>query len=162
MFHYWSLTLKYELTLLNFVQWYVSSARQQSFCNGRIWEGEVCPFSKFALDHAHEQNNRTVKGDGGVIGLTQNSPALLCWMVSGPEVARVIHEFQDSQELLKGANKTPTMRHHQQVRSKQIKLSTQVNVLWVKWVILLLRLAAAFWHYTQETWLMNWYQLWKA
>ena len=51
------------------------------------------PFSKIALNHAHEQNNRTVKGDGGLIGLTQKSPALLRWMVLGPEVAWVIHEF---------------------------------------------------------------------
>ena len=43
-----------------------------------------------AIDQAHEQNNATVKGDGGAIGLTENPTALCCWMVSGPEMARLI------------------------------------------------------------------------
>ncbi|KAJ8866668.1 hypothetical protein PR048_032529 [Dryococelus australis] len=33
-------------------------------------------FSTIALDHAHEQLNDRIKGDGGSIGLTQNSTAL--------------------------------------------------------------------------------------
>ena len=51
-------------------------------------------FSAIAIDHAHEQNNKWVKGDGGVIGLTENSSELLRWTVSGPEIARIINEFQ--------------------------------------------------------------------
>ena len=47
-------------------------------------------FSAMALDQAHEQNNATVKGDGGAVGLTENPSALRRWMVAGPEVARVI------------------------------------------------------------------------
>ena len=43
-------------------------------------------FSGILLDHAHEQNNKLVKVDGGA-GLAQNSSQLLGWMVSGPEVA---------------------------------------------------------------------------
>ena len=35
-------------------------------------------FSSIAIAHAHEQNNKCVKGDGGVIGLTENSAELLC------------------------------------------------------------------------------------
>jgi hypothetical protein len=49
-------------------------------------------FSAIALDHAHEQNNASVKGDGGAVGLTENPTALRRWMVSGPEMARVIGE----------------------------------------------------------------------
>ena len=29
-------------------------------------------FSAIAIDHAHEQANASVKGDGGAIGLTEN------------------------------------------------------------------------------------------
>ena len=36
-------------------------------------------FSAIAIDHAHEKNNKWVKGDGGVIGLTENSSELLRW-----------------------------------------------------------------------------------
>ena len=53
-------------------------------------------FSSIVLDHAHEQNNSIVKGDGGAIGLTENSSQLMRWMVAGPEMARVIGEFEDS------------------------------------------------------------------
>lgn len=41
-------------------------------------------FSAIAIDQAHEQNNTTVKGDGGAVGVSENSKALLRWMVSGP------------------------------------------------------------------------------
>ena len=33
-------------------------------------------FSAIAVDHAHEQNNALVKGDGGAVGLTENPSAL--------------------------------------------------------------------------------------
>ena len=32
-----------------------------------------CNFSSIPIDHAHEQNNKCVKGDGGAIGLTENT-----------------------------------------------------------------------------------------
>lgn len=55
-------------------------------------------FSAMALDQAHEQLNRFVKGDGGAVGLTENPAALLRWMVSGPEMARIISEFESCSE----------------------------------------------------------------
>ncbi len=58
-------------------------------------------FSAISIDQAHEQNNAIVKGDGGAIGLTENSTALHRWMVSGPEMARLIGEFQTSDEKKK-------------------------------------------------------------
>ena len=42
-------------------------------------------FSGIAIDHAHEQNNTSVKGDGGGVGLTENPAALRRWMVTGPD-----------------------------------------------------------------------------
>ena len=53
-------------------------------------------FSANAIDHAHEQNNASVKGDGGAVGLTENPSALRRWMVSGPKMARLIGEFESS------------------------------------------------------------------
>ena len=41
-------------------------------------------FSAIAIDHAHEQNNALIKGDGGAVGLTDNPRALRHWMVAGP------------------------------------------------------------------------------
>lgn len=47
-------------------------------------------FSNLPSDHAHEQNNKIVNGDGGAIELTENSAELTHRMIFGPEVARVI------------------------------------------------------------------------
>ena len=47
-------------------------------------------FSAIAIDQAHEQNNASVKDDGGAVGLTKNPSALRRWMVSVPAVQRFI------------------------------------------------------------------------
>ena len=77
-----------------------------------------------AIDHAHEQNNKLVKGDGGAIGLTDNSAQLLRWMVSGPEVARVIQEFETSVE---SGDKQTGHSHHEQMPATQEKFQKQVQ-----------------------------------
>ena len=76
-------------------------------------------FSAMAIDQAQEQNNASVKGDGGAVGLTENPAALQCWMVSGPEMARVIGEFESVTEERK---KTDT-RHHEQSKHAQMALA---------------------------------------
>ena len=53
-------------------------------------------FSSIPLDQAHEQNNELIKGDCGGIGITETPGALLRWMVAGPELARVVKEFEST------------------------------------------------------------------
>jgi len=48
----------------------------------------------------HEQNNATLKGDGGTVGLTQNPEAFRRWSVAGHEMARLIAEFEFSMEAM--------------------------------------------------------------
>ena len=72
------------------------------------------PFSDIPVDQAHEQNNAAIKGDGGAVGLTDNPSALRRWMVAGPEVARLIEEFQDSKQ-----DRPQTTKHHDQLSSVQ-------------------------------------------
>ena len=82
-----------------------------------------------SLDHAHEQNNKLVKGDGGA-GLTENSSPLLRWMVSGPEVARLVNKFECSLEVTKGdQGKKPDRRHHEQKKGVQKAFKKQVKLL---------------------------------
>ena len=52
-------------------------------------------FSAIPIDQAHEQNNACVKGDGEAVGLTDDPSALRRWMVAGPEIARMIDEFEN-------------------------------------------------------------------
>ena len=59
-------------------------------------------FSKMSIDQAHEQLNAVAKGDGGVIGLTENEDFSRRWTVSFPEVCRILSEFE-CQKRRKGA-----------------------------------------------------------
>ena len=53
-------------------------------------------FSTMAMDQAHEQMNDLIKGDGGVIGITANPSALIKWITAGPEISRIVDEFENS------------------------------------------------------------------
>ena len=68
-------------------------------------------FSAIALDQAHEQENASIKGDGGAIGLTENPAALRRWMVAGPAIARIIAEFENESF----SNKSEV--HHEQTKA---------------------------------------------
>ena len=72
-------------------------------------------FSLIALDHNHEQENEIIKGDGGAVGLTENPTALKRLMVDGPEIARVVKEFESTFAVTKPCDK----RHHEQIPSVQ-------------------------------------------
>ena len=72
------------------------------------------PFSTIAIDHAHKQHNKIVKGDGGAVGLLQNPRALLRWMVAGPELARAIEEFEiNCLNHCSGNIDTSNLKHHE-------------------------------------------------
>ena len=66
-----------------------------------------------------------MKGDGGAVGLTENPAALRRWMVSGPEMARVVGEFEASTEKRK---KTDTL-HHEQAKHAQMAFARDVKAL---------------------------------
>ena len=83
-------------------------------------------FSAIATDQAHEQNNAHIKGDGGAVGLTDNPSTLRCWMVAGPEVARVIEEFDDQQHHCRG---DVDVCHHDQTPSIQTAFAKDVRSL---------------------------------
>ena len=53
-------------------------------------------FSSISIDQAHKQNNADIRGDGGAVGLTDSPSAPMRWMVAGPEVARLIGDFEDA------------------------------------------------------------------
>ena len=89
-------------------------------------------FSSLPIDQAHEQNNKIVKGDGGAIGLTESSTQLLLMMVSGPEMSRIIDDFELSQELVTNIAKQEEqedLRHHEQMKGVQNTFQNQVNAV---------------------------------
>ena len=56
----------------------------------------VVQFLCMALDQSHEQSNKCIKGDGGVMGLTEDPAALRIWMLARPEISQVVAEFEES------------------------------------------------------------------
>ena len=84
----------------------------QEFTNGSfVVHKTEKVFSSIALDHAHEQVNAQVKGEGGAVGLTENPAALRRWMIAGPEVVRIIQEFEETSAKEVSEEKR---RHHEQ------------------------------------------------
>ena len=83
-------------------------------------------FSAIAICQAHEQNNGMVKGDGGAVGLTENPSALRRWMISGPETARLVSEFEASMTTeveVQGAD------HHEVQRSSEVSFFKDMKSL---------------------------------
>lgn len=89
------------------------------FLQGKfVYQKSARPFSKMALDQAHEQNNAVIKGDGGAVGLTESPAALRRWMISGPEVSQVIQEFEEALCINKRGRQSDR-KHHEQTKSFQ-------------------------------------------
>ena len=95
------MTLKWPASFAVAILWYTKSCRE---------------FSALAIDQAHEQANALIKGDGGAIGVTEDSSALRRWMVAGPEVSHLVAEY----EVLSGAkDATRSTAHHERTISAQ-------------------------------------------
>lgn len=73
-----------------------------------------------------------MKGDGGAIGLTENSAELLRWMVSGPELSRMINEFETSQNFVSVAENNSDKKHHQDSPAVQLKFIKDVRSVCVE------------------------------
>ena len=82
-------------------------------------------FSAMPVDQCHEQNNKLIKTAGGFVGLTDNPTGLKRWMVAGPEVSRVLQEFES--EALPQSESEEDLSHHQEGHSMQLSFQKQVN-----------------------------------
>ena len=83
-------------------------------------------FSAISIDQAHEQNNALVKDEGGAIGLTENPAAFLRWMVAGPEIVRVITEFENHERRSQVQSEK---QHHEQTKEMQTSFKKDVSAL---------------------------------
>ena len=64
-------------------------------------------FSRIAADQNHEQMNAKIKEVSRAIGLTENETALHRWLICGPEISRLLDEFESINE---GVNRV--RKHH--------------------------------------------------
>lgn len=84
-------------------------------------------FSSIPIDQAHEQNNASVKGSGGAVGLTESPVAFRRWMVAGPETARLLEEFESQLKGDPGVEEKN--EHHEQGLSTQKAFQSHVKNL---------------------------------
>ena len=85
-------------------------------------------FSGTSIDQAHEQNNKRVKGQGGIIGLTSNESALNRWIVSRPEIAEMIKQFRDSVDTDEEGSSDESA-HHKEGHTFQSQFKSDVEKL---------------------------------
>ena len=65
-----------------------------------------------------DQVHAVVKSDGGAIGLTEDPSALKRWMVTGPELRRLLNEFEIASSL---SQITPAdNKHHEDFNFKSL------------------------------------------
>ena len=63
-------------------------------------------FSSLPIDQA----NKRVKGVGGVIGITENPTMLDRWILTGPEISRLVEQFTEANDEKDGEE----LRHHEE------------------------------------------------
>ena len=83
-------------------------------------------FSAMAIDQCHEQMNEVIKGTGGAVELTENPQALERWMIGGPEICRLVNEFETNFE---NSISQISKRHHEQNHAFQNTFSNDVSSL---------------------------------
>ena len=83
-------------------------------------------FSAIPFDQAREQENKIVKGAGGAVGLTENPTAFRRWMLSGPEMARLLKEFEEEYLGEDDKEDLTNLQHHEQGHSTQKKFQQHV------------------------------------
>ena len=71
-------------------------------------------FSTMPFDPGHEQENKIVKGSNGVIGLTVNPDAVRRWMLSEPEMARLLKQFEEEYIPDEETGMHEYCQHHEQ------------------------------------------------
>jgi len=74
----------------------------------------------------HEQNNKTIKGDGGAVDIFGSETTLVKWMVTGSEIARMMHELKQTAAVIQNAD-SPKHIHHEHTGMFQSCYSCHVS-----------------------------------
>ena len=80
-------------------------------------------FSGMAFDHGHEQNNAVIKGDGGVVGLTEDEDALRRWGIAMPEVIDLLDQYKTESTKVTASN------HPERTMNDQVEFVKKVRNL---------------------------------
>ena len=84
-------------------------------------------FSSMALDQRHEQLNKDIKGDGGMVGLTEDAEKFRHWTICSPEIAKAVAESEEGTVLQEKQH--GRFHHHEDSNSFQIRFAKNVHDL---------------------------------
>ena len=99
------------------------------FMNGKfVTQKSNKPFSSLSDDHIYEQCNRNVKEDGGVVGILTNPTSLVRWMVAGPEISRMVKEYEDLVGIVALYGDTQ-YSHHEDTKAFEKRFQNDVRSL---------------------------------
>ena len=91
----------------------------KEFLNGNFVVSRTSKyFSAMGLDQRQEQHNKDVKGEGGALDLTEDEDNLWRWIDCGPEISKVVKDFEE-QTILHERNAAYNFRHHEETPSFQ-------------------------------------------
>ena len=80
-----------------------------------------------ALYQRHEQLNKDIKGDGGMVRVTKDEEIFRHWTIYSPEIARAVVEFEE--ETVLQQRQHGSFHHHEDSNSFQIRFAKHVNDL---------------------------------
>ena len=83
------------------------------------------PFCAIGVDHAMEQENKSMKIAGGITGLTLNQTALDRFVLTAPQISQIVGEFFENNCIGRTVNK----KHHQLIGSTNQRITKNVETL---------------------------------
>jgi len=94
-------------------------------CGHWVIQKIIRRFSAMPIDQTLEQNNEVVKSTGGAVGLIENPSTFRKWMISAPEQARILKEFEGEYFY----SDSESDAHHEEGFSAQKNFKEQTNSL---------------------------------
>lgn len=91
--------------------------------NFRVTKG-VAGFTSIAPDHGIEQENRTLKVIGGIVGITQNEKALDTFFLIAPVLSKLLHEFAAEYGI---DNNNKRTQHHEITGGKLSRMTNNAR-----------------------------------
>lgn len=114
---------------------FIARAYQSRQCDKSVWcrlvAGEFAvtsnkiPFTSIGMDQAQEHENKRLKGEGGLQGITTMPATLLKYCLAAPELARLSRE---KEEML-GIINTSKKEHHLMSSPQMVRQEKAINDL---------------------------------
>ena len=81
-----------------------------------------------AIENRHEQFNKNIKDEEGIVGLTEHKDKFHRWLLCTPEVPRVIAEFE-AQTVPKNNKHHQDFHHHEDSKTFPLQFLRHVDDL---------------------------------